>query len=48
MTHAWWSDARERQPIVEPRGSPVAELSADGGMNRREDLQHDEQGANDR
>ena len=37
-----WMDARFTQPVIEPRRGAVAEIHADGGVNRRKDLQRDE------
>ena len=48
MAHARRSHACVRQSIVQPRGRAVAELRADGGVNRREDLEHDKQHADER
>ena len=47
MSHARRTHAGLGQPVVEPRGGPVAEVGADRLVNRREHLEQDEHGADE-
>ncbi len=47
VAHAWRPDAGVRQPVVQPRRRAVAQVVADGQVNRRHHLQQDEQRADE-
>ena len=48
MTHAGRANARFGQLVVEPRRGAIAEVRADGGVNRDQHLQQDERRARER
>ena len=48
VSHARGADARASQAIVEPRRGAVAKVLTDGGLERGQDLQQDEDDAGER
>ena len=48
MTHARRADAGFGEPVVKPGGGTVAQVGADGLVNRAEHLEQNECGANQR